>query len=130
MDDAPKVRMEVELDKDLIDLAAEAGLDLNEVADRALQRALGSERLETIPRYAARRRQFQKDIQDEIAWYNAHIERDGLFSASIGKEVLEAGKEAADERARRWEEENAEAIRESNEELRRNGLWSDRYRLF
>ncbi len=35
-----------------------------------------------------------------------------------------------DEKARRWQEENAEAIRLSNEELEKNGLWSDEYRLF
>jgi antitoxin CcdA len=32
--------------------------------------------------------------------------------------------------AERWKRENAEAIRESNEELARNGLWSDGMRLF
>jgi antitoxin CcdA len=35
-----------------------------------------------------------------------------------------------EEKARRWQETNAEAIRLSNEELEKNGLWSDRYRLF
>jgi post-segregation antitoxin (ccd killing protein) len=40
------------------------------------------------------------------------------------------GEKESEEKARRWEEENAEAIRASNEELKRNGLWSDRYRLF
>ena len=34
------------------------------------------------------------------------------------------------ERAQRWREDNAEAIRASNEELERNGLWSDGLRLF
>ncbi len=32
--------------------------------------------------------------------------------------------------AERWKRENAEAIRHNNEELERNGLWSDGYRLF
>lgn len=32
--------------------------------------------------------------------------------------------------AERWRRENAEAIRLANEELERNGLWSDGYRLF
>jgi antitoxin CcdA len=36
----------------------------------------------------------------------------------------------ADEKTRRWQESNADAIRLSNEELERNGLWSDGYRLF
>jgi antitoxin CcdA len=37
---------------------------------------------------------------------------------------------ADEERARRWREDNAEALRVSNEELQRNGLWSDGLRLF
>ncbi len=32
--------------------------------------------------------------------------------------------------AERWKRENAAAIREANEELARNGLWSDGLRLF
>jgi antitoxin CcdA len=32
--------------------------------------------------------------------------------------------------AERWKRENAEAIRESNEELERNGLWNEDYRLW
>ncbi|HZB37662.1 MAG TPA: type II toxin-antitoxin system CcdA family antitoxin [Beijerinckiaceae bacterium] len=125
MDEPEKVRVEVELDRELVELAATAGLDLADVADRALQRALGAERLSTVPRYAARLEQRRKEIEPDVAWYNAHIERDGIFRAS---EVAE--RNASDEEARRWEERNAEAIRESNEELRRNGLWSDGYRLF
>ena len=39
-------------------------------------------------------------------------------------------KQVREEKARRWREENAEAIRLSNEELERNGLWSDEHRLF
>ena len=35
-----------------------------------------------------------------------------------------------EEKARRWQEDNAEAIRLSNEELEKNRLWSDGYRLF
>jgi antitoxin CcdA len=35
-----------------------------------------------------------------------------------------------EEKARRWQEDNAEAIRLSNEELERNGLWCDEHRLF
>ena len=41
MDDPTTVRVEVELDKELVELAATAGLDLNEVVGRALKRALG-----------------------------------------------------------------------------------------
>jgi post-segregation antitoxin (ccd killing protein) len=82
-----KIRVEVELDKELVELAIHAGINLNEVADRALQRALGP-------------------AADPVR------------------------KRSSGEAARRWEQENAEAIRESNAELKRNGLWSDRYRLF
>ncbi len=32
--------------------------------------------------------------------------------------------------AERWRRENAEAIRHNNEELEKNGLWSDGLRLF
>jgi post-segregation antitoxin (ccd killing protein) len=39
-------------------------------------------------------------------------------------------KAVATEKARRWAEENAEAIKFNNEELERNGLWSDGLRLF
>ncbi len=39
-------------------------------------------------------------------------------------------KAVADDEARRWREENAEAIAFNNQELERNGLWSDGYRLF
>ena len=77
-DDPTTVRVEVELDKELVELAATAGLDLNEVVGRALKRALGV-------------------------------------------------KASSDDRARRWAEENIQA---SNEEIRRDGLWSDRHRLF
>ena len=35
-----------------------------------------------------------------------------------------------EEKARRWQEENADAIRLSNEELEKNGLWCDECRLF
>jgi antitoxin CcdA len=32
--------------------------------------------------------------------------------------------------AERWKRENADAIREANQDLRKNGLWSDELRLF
>jgi post-segregation antitoxin (ccd killing protein) len=125
MDDAAKIRVEVELDRELVDLACKAGLDLDAVAGRALERALGAEQLKTIPRYAERFEEFRKESAEGVAWYNAHIERDGIFSsADLPRE------DTADERARLWEEENAKAIEASNEELKRNGLWSNGYRLF
>jgi post-segregation antitoxin (ccd killing protein) len=80
VDDGTKIRVEVELDKDLVELAAGAGLDVNKLAGQALQRALGGRQLATIPRYAARRERLRKKIQGEIAWYNAHVEKNGLFA--------------------------------------------------
>jgi post-segregation antitoxin (ccd killing protein) len=80
MDDATKIRIEVELDRELVELAAGAGLDLNEVTGQALQRALGARQLDTVPRYAARRERLRKKVQREIAWYNAHVEKHGLFA--------------------------------------------------
>ena len=35
-----------------------------------------------------------------------------------------------DEKARRWQEENAEAIAFNNAQIERDGLWCDDYRLF
>lgn len=47
-------------------------------------------------------------------------------------EALDAAMRARvrDEKARRWREENAEAIAFNNRELQENGLWSDGLRLF
>jgi len=80
VDDKTKIRIELEVDKELVELAAEAGLDLNAVTDHALHRALSARQLETVPRYAARRERLRKKVQLEIAWYNAHIEKHGLFA--------------------------------------------------
>jgi antitoxin CcdA len=51
-----------------------------------------------------------------------------LNLSQIAEEALRT--RVREEKARRWQEENAEAIRLSNEELEKNGLWSDKYRLF
>ena len=52
----------------------------------------------------------------------------GLDAASVMEDALR--RSVTDEKARRWREENAEAIRRSNEQLDRDGLWCDEYRLF
>lgn len=49
------------------------------------------------------------------------------LSALLERALLEEHKR---QRIERWREENHEAIVEANEELARNGLWSDRLRLF
>ena len=52
----------------------------------------------------------------------------GLDATSVMEDALR--RSVADEKGRRWREENAEAIRLSNEQLDRDGLWCDEYRLF
>jgi antitoxin CcdA len=84
VDDSGKTTREVQIDADLLARAEQAGLDLAKTVDRALRRALS-------------------------------ITGEGPRD---------------EERARRWREENAEAIAFNNAEIERNGLWSDGLRLF
>lgn len=80
MDEPDKVRVKVELDRTLVDLASEAGLDLNTLTGRALQRALGLPRLERGLPHELRIEQLRLELRPEIAWYNAHVASHGLFS--------------------------------------------------
>jgi len=82
--DGGKITREVEIDADLLVEAEEAGLDLTQTVEHALRRALSIR---------------GKGPRDE-------------------------------ERARRWREENADAIAFNNAEVERNGLWSDGLRPF
>lgn len=52
----------------------------------------------------------------------------GLDATAVMEEALR--RSVAAEKARRWREENAEAIRKSNEEVEKNGLWCDDFRQF
>lgn len=61
------------------------------------------------------------DLLDEAKSYGFNLSR------TVEASLVEALRK---ERARRWQQENAEAIRASNEELERNGLWSDGLRTF
>jgi antitoxin CcdA len=61
------------------------------------------------------------DLLDEAKSYGLNLSR------TVEAKLAEALRE---ERGRRWKEENAEAIKYWNEELERNGLWSDGLRLF
>jgi post-segregation antitoxin (ccd killing protein) len=79
MDDGRKKTVGVELEVALIEMAEDAGLDVSAVTRRALKRALGT-RLETNPRYAADAREIRREIAEEVAWYNRHIEEHGLFA--------------------------------------------------
>jgi post-segregation antitoxin (ccd killing protein) len=54
-----------------------------------------------------------------------------ISDAPPGCEKERAAKaEEAEDTVARWETENAQAIEISNKELRQNGLWSERHRLF
>jgi antitoxin CcdA len=55
-------------------------------------------------------------------------ERLGTDLSAVAEEALEVA--IRDARRAKWREDNAEAIEEANEELTRNGLWSDGLRLF
>lgn len=79
--DAPEtVRVEVELEKPLADLAREAGLDLSDVLARAVKRALGSERPSSRARSVEGAEQLRREIRPEIEWYNDHVAQHGLFA--------------------------------------------------
>lgn len=65
--------------------------------------------------------EISEDLLDEA-------ERLGTDLTTIAEQALEAA--IRDARRAKWREENAEAIKEANEELGRNGLWSDGLRLF
>lgn len=55
--------------------------------------------------------------------------RGGFELASVIEDGLRR-RVRAEARAKRWAEDNREAIEHSNAELERNGLWSDGLRLF
>ena len=61
------------------------------------------------------------DLLDEAKSYGFNLSR------TVESGLVEALRK---ERGRRWQQENAEGIRASNEELERNGLWSDGLRTF
>jgi antitoxin CcdA len=64
---------------------------------------------------------FDADLLDEARAENVKL-------SAVAERAVRA--EIASIRAERWKRENAEAIQEANEELAKNGLWSDGLRLF
>jgi len=52
----------------------------------------------------------------------------GMSEAQLRLHLQKIDPAGAEERARRWAEENAEAIREHNERIARRGLISDHFR--
>ncbi len=79
MDSSDKRIVELKLDQALVRLAKDAGIDVSALTTRALKRALGS-RLEDDVRYAADTERVRREIADEVAWYNRHVEEHGLFA--------------------------------------------------
>jgi antitoxin CcdA len=65
------------------------------------------------------------EISEELV---EEAERFGTDLVAVAERALEVA--LRDARRSKWREENAEAIKEANEELARNGLWSDGLRLF
>lgn len=64
-----RVRVKVRIDKDLLAEAANLGIEINALADEILREAIKNEK----------NRRWQAEHADVIAWYNEHIERDGIF---------------------------------------------------
>ena len=79
MDAEKKIRVELELEEALVRLAGEGGLDLNEVADRAIRRMLGTDVLAKYPPYAERLEQVRRELQEQIAHPQENVGDLGLW---------------------------------------------------
>jgi antitoxin CcdA len=67
----------------------------------------------------------------EVAIRRDLLEEAETLDISVPQALEEAVRaKVSAEKARRWREENAEAIAFNNKELEANGLWSDGLRLF
>jgi antitoxin CcdA len=64
-----RTTMRVEIEGDLLAAAAALGLDVGALADAALREGVRRAKIE----------RWQADHADVIAWYNDHIEKDGVF---------------------------------------------------
>jgi antitoxin CcdA len=58
----------------------------------------------------------------------AEAKQEKIQLSAVAEKAVRA--ELASIRTERWKRENADAIREANDELAQNGLWSDGLRLF
>ena len=79
MDDSGTVKVQVDVERGLLDLAENAGLDVSALTTQALKRALGP-RLTKSPTYAEDAERARREIADEVGWYNRHVEEHGLFA--------------------------------------------------
>ena len=79
MDPSEQETVAVAVSRKLVDIAEAAGLNPGRIAERALRREL-SEALSDDSNEAARREQLRREIDAEVAWYNAYVEEHGLFA--------------------------------------------------
>lgn len=59
----------VQIDEDLLTAAAELGIDIETLAEDVLRESIRQEKI----------KRWQANHADVIAWYNDHIEKDGIF---------------------------------------------------
>lgn len=70
---ATKRATNVSVRSDLLDAARRAGINLSATLERALAEELAEER----------RKRWREENREAIAGYNEHLEKHGLFSASV-----------------------------------------------
>jgi antitoxin CcdA len=63
------VRIEVQIDSDLVAEAVDLGIDIEALASHAICEKVKQEKM----------KRWQAEHADVVAWYNDHIERDGIF---------------------------------------------------
>ena len=64
-----RTRVRIRIDRDLLAEATALGVEIDSMADQVLCEAIKHEK----------NRRWQAEHADVIAWYNEHIERDGIF---------------------------------------------------
>ena len=63
------VSVKVRIDNNLLKEAAELGIDIDTIAEHLLRETIKQEKV----------KRWQAEHADVIAWYNEHIEKDGIF---------------------------------------------------
>ncbi len=74
MDEGGKITIEITISAELAGKAQNAGVDLGAIAERAIERA--ARNLHTRDEAERTRR----EVAEEVAWYNRHVEEHGLFA--------------------------------------------------
>jgi antitoxin CcdA len=77
------------------------------------------------PRSGSEKRAVNLSVRTDLV---EDAKRLGINLSAVFEGALE--KERTRREAANWRETNRQAIEEANQELERNGLWSDRLRLF